>query len=209
MQRWSFSLGSYSSFVQGWVVILGVVGSVADEVRFEHTALCVSPFVAMPVAQDTLCGEAYEWTHQTTLTDWSYEAIKATDSGLKDRTGAVLQHSECTRVSYTSQVRMPRVLSQYTSLGSFQTRVVKSTCVQRDVITTLFVLRNLPFIDRVEIHTFMTFAGGEVHTSTTTSYTLPWFTWFLANLGSGIVQRSIEREINAIVHQRCASASLM
>ena len=209
MRRWPCTPGSSLSLVRACVVILGAVGSVADEVRFEHTAQCASPFAAAPVAQHTLYGEAFEWTHQATLTDWSYESIEATDSGLKDWTGAPLHHGECARVSYTSTVRMPGVLRKYTSLGSFKPRVVKTTCVQREVITTSFSLRKLPFIDSVDIHSIMTFARGEVHTSTTTAYTLPWFAHFLSSLGSGIVQRSIEREIHATVHQLCSGGSLM
>ena len=186
---------------------LAVAAVPPEVVRYARTDACDQHFARPPMDAETLHSEAFEWTQHTPLRDWQFDPVTLADSGMRDNEWYdELLEAACVRVSYTSAVRMPDVLRQYTSLGNFRTKVVKTTCVQAgSVVLNDIRLADLPFIRRVHIASQMRFTDGQVATHMHAEYTLPWYLHFLESTAEGIVTRSYSDEIRATVRQLCGS----
>jgi len=183
-----------------------ISNSPTEVVRMTRTDACNQPFAREPADAETLHGEAFEWTQHTPLKDWHFSPISLADSGMQNNEWYdMLLEAQCVRVSYSSAVRMPAVLQQYTSLGNFRTKIVKVTCVQADVVLNDIHLSEIPFVRRVHISSKMRFADGVVVTSMRAEYALPWYLRFLQNTAQSVLTRSYTDEIQATVHQLCVA----
>ena len=178
-----------------------------EVVRYTHTDACEVPFARPPTDSETLHNEAFEWTQHAPLHHWQYAPVALADSGMRDNEWYDdLLEATCVRVSYSSAVRMPELLRKYTSLGNFRTKIVKTTCEQAgSVVLNDVRISELPFIHRVHITSKMRFADGAVESLVRAEYTLPWFLRFLEHTAEGVVTRSYNDEIRAVVHQLCVA----
>jgi len=179
----------------------------AEVVRYARTDACDQPFARPPVDAETLHAQAFEWTQHTPLHNWRFFPVALADSGMRDNEWYdELLEATCVRVSYSSAVRMPELLRKYTSLGNFRTKIVKTTCEQAgSVVLNDVRISELPFIHRVHITSKMRFADGAVESLVRAEYTLPWFLRFLEHTAEGVVTRSYNDEIRAVVHQLCVA----
>ena len=155
--------------------------------------------------KETLYNEAYEWTHETQLRDWTFAALSRPDALTEQNvfvpTGSAL---DCVHISYRSTVRMPNVLRRYIDIGNFETQVHKTVCVEANNVYNSITLEDLPIIGIVRIFSRMTLEDETLSTHVYAEFDLAWYLGMLYGTAEKIVRHSYRDEVLATIHQLCS-----
>ena len=153
----------------------------------------------------TLYNEAYEWTHETQLRDWTFTALSRPDALTEQNvfvpTGSAL---DCVHISYRSTVRMPHVLRRYVDIGNVETQVHKTVCVEANNVYNSITLEDLPIIGIVRIFSRMTLEDETLSTHVYAEFDLAWYLGMLYSTAENIVRQSYRDEVLATIHQLCS-----
>ena len=155
--------------------------------------------------KETLYNEAYEWTHETQLRDWTFVALSRPDALTEQNvfvpTGSAL---DCVHISYRSTVRMPNVLRRYIDIGNFETLVHKTVCVEANNVYNSITLEDLPIIGIVRIFSRMTLEDETLSTNVYAEFDLAWYLGMLYSTAENIVRQSYRDDVMGTMHQLCS-----